>query len=80
MDAKFCELIGLLVACPSQGGNPAHCQLHQMRLRPMSDRFAWAQQLPPAEIQRIIATHQQCSWNRRDMCQGTTAPPLRVAG
>jgi hypothetical protein len=80
MDAKFCQLIGLLVACPSHGGNPAHCQLHQMRLQPMSDRFTWARQLQPAEIQRIIATHQQCSCDVRANSQDTSPPRLRVAG
>jgi hypothetical protein len=79
MDAKFCQLIGLLVACPSHGGNPAHCQLHQMRLLPMSDRFTWARELPPAEIQRIIATHQQCSCDVRAIHRHATASSLRAA-
>jgi hypothetical protein len=61
MDANFCQLAGLLVACPLQGGNPSDCQLHKIRLLSAQRRFAWARQLSPAELDSVIVAHQQCS-------------------
>jgi hypothetical protein len=53
-------MMGLLVACPVTQRNPDDCPLHEVRQRPMRERFEWLKQLSADECGALIGRHLAC--------------------
>jgi hypothetical protein len=56
--------MGLLVACPIRQDNPPDCPLHALRQQPLRERYRWLNELPPAQVQSLMAQHSEC-FNRK---------------
>jgi len=53
-------MIGLCYACPFDQGNPEGCLFHEIRKRPMSERFAWVMHLDVATMETLCEKHRCC--------------------
>jgi hypothetical protein len=53
-------IIGLCFACPFDQGNPEGCLFHEIRKRPMSERFAWVIHLNDATMETLCEKHHRC--------------------
>ncbi len=54
-------LIGLLVTCPVDGGNPEDCCLNDLRKRPMRERYGWVKALTLEEKRAAWRRHLECA-------------------
>ncbi len=52
-------LLGLVREC-SVGGNPEHCQLHEIRKLPYKDSISWVMGLTNDECLRYYQSHLEC--------------------
>jgi len=53
-------MIGLCYACPFDQASPKGCHFHQIRKRPMSERFAWVMHLDETTMQTLCEMHRCC--------------------
>ena len=54
-------LHGLVVACPLNGDpNPQHCQLHDIRLLSLEERFDWVDALSDEKAAAYYTAHLKC--------------------
>ena len=54
-------LLGLVVACPLNGDpNPQHCQLHDIRLLSIEERFNWVDTLSDEKAAAYYTAHLKC--------------------
>jgi hypothetical protein len=59
---------GLVMGCPLPGSpNPSYCQLHELRLLPVEERFQWVDKLSDEECLRYYLAHKQCYSERASM-------------
>ena len=56
-DEKLCELS---TACPFLGGNPSHCQLHELRKRNYLDQLSYLAHLSIEEKEEMYHCHEDC--------------------
>lgn len=65
---------GLLMACPINGDpNPQTCPLHEVRLRPVAERFQYVESLSDEESIKIYHQHRKCYAERTGQVDtGTT--------
>lgn len=54
-------LVGLLMECPVQGGNPSSCPLFEKRKLPMVERYEWSKTLSHEEATDLFRICARCS-------------------
>jgi hypothetical protein len=67
-------IYGLLVACPYEQGNPASCQLFEIRKKKLRDRVEWVQSLSFDDMVHIMTVHKGCLAYREGDHQKPTDP------
>lgn len=58
------QIAGLAFACPFGPDNPPDCPLHAVRTKPIPERLAWVNSLPPAARIEISQHHVECLANK----------------
>jgi hypothetical protein len=53
-------VIGLCFAWPFERSNHEGCAFHQIRKRPMAERFAWVMQFKEETLQKLCEEHRRC--------------------
>ncbi len=54
------HLIGLLIECPYDRGNPLECPLYHFREKPIAERLSWLKGLSDRQLQDMYDYHFRC--------------------
>jgi len=57
---QLTRVMGLAIVCPFSQDNPEHCQLCEVRKRPMALRVDWVRGLSADELRQISSDHADC--------------------
>jgi hypothetical protein len=68
------DVFGLSVACPYDQGNPASCQLCEIRKTKLQDRLEWVRSLPFDDMVHIMTVHKDCLAYREQALEADRLP------